>query len=248
MHDDKAVASDDPTISRYLNGDYAEKNPDWDSGDSGWKAGKVAELLWAHHMHPKDIIEVGCGSGAILVALRKLIPDASYSGYDIAPGAQRFWSDPVASGIHFELADFHAVDRKSADIIMLLDVIEHVGNPWDFLTRLRGRAGHLVLHFPLDLSASSVLRERPLLHVREKVGHLHFYTKGLVLALMEECGYDVVEARLTGASLNSPNRGLRTGLASLLRRFIISLFGREFGARLLGGETLMVLARPRTER
>jgi len=237
----------DPTISRYVNGDYALKNPDWDSGDSAWKAGKVAELLQAHGLHPRDIVEVGCGSGAILVALRKLIPGASYSGYDIAPGAQRFWNDPAAGGIRFELADFHVVERQKADIIMLLDVIEHVGNPWDFLTRLRERADHLVLHFPLDLSASSVLRERPLLHVREKVGHLHFYTKGLVLALMDECGYDVVEARLTGASLNSPNRGLKTKLASLFRRLLF-LLDREFGARLLGGETLMVLARPRTTR
>ena len=39
------MQSEDPTISRYLNGDYAEKNPDWDSGDSAWKAGKVAAIL-----------------------------------------------------------------------------------------------------------------------------------------------------------------------------------------------------------
>jgi SAM-dependent methyltransferase len=238
------MQSEDPTISRYLNGDYAEKNPDWDSGDSGWKAANVARILSDHGLAPDDVVEIGCGSGAVLVALRQLMPAASYSGYDIAPAAESFWSAPLAQGIRFELADFHATTRRKADAILLLDVIEHVGNPWDFLTSLRDRADHLVLHFPLDLSVSSVLREKPLLHVRDKVGHLHFYTKGLVLALMEECGYDVIEARFTGASLNSPNRGLRTKILGLIRRAIFML-DRDFGARLLGGETLMVLARPR---
>ena len=241
------MQSEDPTISRYLNGDYAEKNPDWDSGDSAWKACKVAEILADHDVRPRDIIEVGCGSGAILVALRQHLPDASYSGYDIAPGAERFWSDPVAAGIRFELSDFLKVERPRADLLLVLDVVEHVGNPWDFLTGLRDRADHIVLHFPLDLSVSSVLRERPLLHVRDKVGHLHFYTKGLVLALMEECGFDIIEARFTGASLNAPNRGLKTRLAALVRRAVF-MFGHDLGARLLGGETLMVLARPRVQR
>lgn len=235
---------EDPTISRYLNGDYAEKNPDWDSGDSAWKAANVARIISDHGLSPRDVVEVGCGSGAILVALRQLLPDARFSGYDIAPGAQRFWNAPVAQGIDFELADFHATTRAKADAILILDVIEHVGNPWDFLTGLKERADYLVLHFPLDLSVSSVLREKPLLHVRDKVGHLHFYTKGLVLALMEECGYEVIEARFTGASLNSPKRSLKTKMMGILRRAIF-LFDRDMGARLLGGETLMVLARPR---
>ena len=118
------------------------------------------------------------------------------------------------------------------------------GNPFDFLDRLRVRCEHAVFHFPLDLSVISVLRETPPLHVRRKVGHLHFFTRGLVFALLDECGFEVIEARYTGAAYSAPNRRVLTRFAGLLRRIAHALMG-DAGVRLLGGETLMVLARPR---
>ena len=60
----------DPTLDRYLNGDYAQKNPDWDSADASWKADKLHQLLAAHDCLPSSIVEIGCGSVAILAALR----------------------------------------------------------------------------------------------------------------------------------------------------------------------------------
>jgi hypothetical protein len=98
-----------------------------------------------------------------------------------------------------------------------------------------------VFHFPLDLSAASVLRETPLLLARRKTGHIHYYTKGLALALLADCGYRVIEARYTGAALEAPRRALRSRIAALARRLAYAI-DRDWGARLLGGETLLVLA------
>lgn len=92
----------DPTLDRYLNGDYAQKNPDWDSADASWKADKLHQLLAAHHCLPSSIVEIGCGSGAILAALRGYYPQVSLAGFDIAPEASRFWSDASVRGIRFE--------------------------------------------------------------------------------------------------------------------------------------------------
>lgn len=177
-------------------------------------------------------------------ALQSHLPGAQMTGYDIAPDLERFWAKLDSSGLDFVLADYLAVDVPVPDLVMLIDVIEHLGNPFDFLDRLRPRRHELVLHFPLDLSSISVLRETPLLHIRHKVGHLHFYTRGLVLALMEGAGYEVIDGRYTGASFTAPQSGLKSRLAGLLRRAVFS-FNRDVGARLLGGETLMVLARPK---
>lgn len=240
-----AVITPDPTLDRYLNGDYAEKNPDWDSGDSPWKAGKIAQILRDHDIRPERIAEVGCGSGAVLVALRDAFPDATMEGYDIAPDAQRFWPESRRAGISFTLGDYLELDTPVPDALLIVDVLEHLGNPWEFLARLRHRAKLIVCHIPLDLSASSVLRERPLLLVRDKVGHLHYFTKTLAISLLEESGYEVIEARYTNASLDAPQLSLKTRLAGLLRRVVYAL-NKDTGVRLLGGETLMVLARPRS--
>ena len=235
----------DPTLNRYLNGDYAQKNPEWDSADASWKTGKLHELLAAHDCLPSSIVEIGCGSGAILAALRGYFPQVSLAGFDIAQEASRFWSDASLGGIRFELADYLSLDEPVPDLILVLDVLEHLGNPWEFLARLRHRSKLVAIHFPLDLSAVSVLRESPLLQVRDKVGHLHFFTRGLAISLLEESGFEIVEARYTGAALDAPQRSFKTRVAGWARRLAYAI-DRDFGARLLGGETLMVLAKPRS--
>jgi SAM-dependent methyltransferase len=232
----------DPTLDRYLNGDYAQKNPDWDSADALWKAGKLRQLLLDHDCRPSSIVEIGCGSGAILSELRRFFPQASLAGFDIAPEAARFWVESASLGIRFELADYLTLEEPIPELVLVLDVLEHLGNPWEFLARLRHRSKLVAVHFPLDLSAVSVLREAPLLQVREKVGHLHYFTRGLALSLLEQSGFEIIDARYTGAALDAPQRSFKTKIAGLARRLVYAL-DHDIGSRLLGGETLMVLAR-----
>ena len=112
---------------------------------------------------------------------------------------------------------------------------------YTFLESSKAHAKRFVFHIPLDLSALGVLRKHPLLETRAKVGHLHFYTKDLALQTLKECGYRIVDWRYTGASLNVPHRAIKTRLASIPRRVAYSV-NRDWGVRLLGGETLIVLA------
>jgi SAM-dependent methyltransferase len=231
----------DRFADRYLGSEYLQKNPTWDVEDSPWKAGKVRDVLAANHVHPASIVDVGCGAGLVLVELKRAYPQARLSGFDIAPDAERFWASPRASGIALTVGDFTSASMERQDVLLALDVLEHLQDPYAFLARLKGRATHYVFHFPLDLSAFSVLREKPLLHVHQKVGHVHYFTRGLALALLSDCGYRVVDARYTGAAFNVPQRGWTTRLAHVPRRIAFAL-NRDWGARLFGGETLMVLA------
>ena len=227
---------------RYSGGDYLKANPTWDIEDSPWKAELVARMLQRHGVEPGSLVEVGCGAGGVLAALRPFLPRTRLCGYDITADAAAFWPRHAGSDIDFRVGDFTTMDNHHYDTLLLLDVLEHVSNPFDFLTRLRGHADNYVFHVPLDLSAISVLREIPLLHVRHKVGHIHYFTKGLALALFSECGYTVEEACYTGAAWSAPSRKWQTTLARLPRRIARLLLGQDRGVRLLGGETLLVLA------
>lgn len=233
----------DPVTARYLSADYLQKNPSWDSEDSPWKAEKVREMLAANRLQPASIVDVGCGAGIVLSELQHHYPEARLAGFDIAPDAERFWEAPRARGIELTVGDFTALPAAVCDVLLVLDVVEHLQDPFAFLARIRGRARHCLFHFPLDLSALSVLRETPLLHVRHKVGHVHYYTRSLALALLEDCGYRVIDARYTGAAFSAPRRTLGTALAGLPRR-LARWIDPHWGVRLLGGETLMVLAAP----
>ena len=229
---------------RYSGGDYLKANPTWDIEDSPWKAELVAQILRRHGVEPGSLVEVDCGAGGALAALRTFLLRTQLRGYDITADAAAFWPRHPGSDIDFRVGDFATMDDHHYDTLLLLEVLEHISNPFDFLARLRGRADHYVFHVPLNLSAFSVLRETPLLHVRHKVGHIHYFTKGLSVALLSECGYAVVEACYTGAAWSAPSREWQTALARLPRRLARLLLGQDRGVRLLGGDTLMVLARP----
>ena len=226
----------------YESGDYLANNPTWDEEDSGWKAAQVLKTFNRNRITPKSIVEVGCGAGGILASLHDALPEVKYSGFEIAPDASKFWEKHATKKIAFEVYDFLEKKTEHFDVLLLLDVIEHVPNPFAFLSALRGRADYYVFHIPLDLSAISVARESPLLMVRQKVGHIHYFTKGLALALVRESGFEVLDWFYTGASFTAPQTTWKGSLAKLPRRLIFGI-NRDMGVRLLGGDTLMVFAK-----
>ena len=238
------LGSQDLVVRRYLTEEYIEHNPSWDQEDSPWKAELVQQALERRGLRPGSIVEVGCGAGRVLASLRESFPATSLHGFDISPAAAQFWPRVRRKESSSLWEIFCRVREQFYDVVLLLDVIEHLSNPFEFLVQVRPRGRHFVFHFPLDLSALSVLRERPLLYARAKVGHLHYFTKSLALALLDECGYEVLDARFTGAAFNAPQRSLKSRLMGVFRR-VIYAFHRDVAVRLLGGETLIVLARPR---
>lgn len=226
----------------YVSGEYLEKNPTWDDEDSPWKAAKVLEIMRRNRLRCETVVDVGCGAGGVLAALSGELPGVRLSGYEISPDAAAFWERHNDTGIKFRVGDFLREETGKFDLLLLLDVFEHVPDPFYFLSSLRDRAENFIFHIPLDLNAVSVAREKPLLYVRRKVGHIHYYTKGLALALLSECGYEVLDWAYTGAAFSAPQSGFKAKLARFPRRILYAL-NRDFGVRLLGGDTLVVLAR-----
>lgn len=230
-----------PTL-QYLSHEYLQQNPTWDLEDTPWKAGIVAAALARNGIEPSSLCEVGCGSGGCLAELRAIYPEAKLSGFDIAPDAASFWTRYDGLNIDFEVGNALEQSSLTCDVLLILDVVEHVADPHDFLAKLRGKAMYYVFHIPLDLSAVSVFRETPLLYVRSRVGHIHYFTKQLALSLISESGYKIIDASYTQAAFLAPTKSWKTLIARPLRRMIYILLGKDRGVRLFGGETLIVLA------
>lgn len=232
-----------PTL-QYLTPEYLEFNPTWDFEDTPWKAGIVSDILARNGIRPTSVCEVGCGSGGCLAELRAFYPEAELIGFDIAPDAAAFWPRYDGLNIHFEVCDVLQKASLKCDALLMLDVIEHLADPHSFLASLHGKANYFVFHIPLDLSVMSVIRETPLLYVRRKVGHIHYFTKQLALSLLRESGYAIIDVRYTNAAFTAPTRSWKTVAARPLRRLMYALLGKDRGVRLLGGDTLIVLAKP----
>jgi len=216
--------------SRYTNGEYLKANPDWDSQDAAWKAANVRQILIDHNISPKSVCDIGCGSGDVLANL----PYANRTGFDISTQLSPFWKRH--SDINF-ISDLNLLGRY--DVMLMLDVFEHVRDPFTFLEFHRMHADYFVFHIPLDLCAMTVFRASPLLYARREVGHLHYYTKDLSLETLRDTGYEIIDWRYTNAY--AIGGSLKTRIASIPRRLAYA-FNKDLGVRLLGGETLLVLA------
>ncbi len=228
-------------IQRYHDGSYLDHNPTYHVEDGPWKAAQILKMLRRHNLRPWSIGEVGCGAGEVLRQLQSQLPEGpAFHGYDISPQAIALCRQRENDRLRFTCADLLATETKPFDLLLCMDVIEHVEDYLGFLRRLRSKAAQHVFHIPLEMSVQGVLRRRPILIGRATAGHLHYFMKDTALQTLEDAGYTVVDWFYTPCC--EQGKGFRSMLARWPRR----LAGRmcpDLAARVLGGYSLLVLAK-----
>jgi SAM-dependent methyltransferase len=227
--------------SIYIDGRYEQLHPTWHAEDSHWKGQQVLAMLRKNALQPATICEIGCGAGGILRSLRaNLRHRCNLVGYEISPQAYLRCMDRPHDGVDFVLGDFLEEPVMDIDLLLCMDVVEHVGDYLGFLKKLRGRGRMKIFHVPLDLSVQSVLRKLPET-VRRSAGHLHYFTRALFFDALQENGYRVVDWSYTPAAVDLPARSLAMACAKWPRKLLFKL-SPELAARILGGYSLLVLA------
>jgi SAM-dependent methyltransferase len=227
--------------SIYDNAEYLAHNPSWHVEDSPWKASKIFEILERNSIKPSSVAEVGCGAGEILVQLKRMLPGGSFVGYEMSSQAFKLASERERPGVHFENNSIFDHDVHF-DLLLCVDVFEHVDDYIGFIRALKKYADYMVFHIPLDLSVQSVFRDRALLHARESVGHLHYFTRQTALETLKYSGYEIIDCNLTALAMELPGRGLRANLMNI-PRWLLSRVSADLAAQVLGGWSLMVLAK-----
>jgi Methyltransferase domain len=226
----------------YQTGEYVEKNPTYHVEDSAWKAGQVLKMIEKNNLRSQSICEIGCGAGEILRQLQsRLAQDTEFYGYEISPQAFALCRERDNDHLHFFCQDLLRTDAGPFDLALCLDVFEHVEDYLDFLRELRPKATQHIFHIPLDLSVQSVWRGRPLLRVREQVGHLHYFTRETALETLRDAGYEVIDWFYTPGAIANP-RSVKAKLASWPRRLLFAM-NQDLVVRILGGYSLLVLAK-----
>jgi SAM-dependent methyltransferase len=228
--------------SIYETGEYVAKNPTYHVEDSAWKAEHIFRLIRKNHLQPRTVCEIGCGAGEVLRQLQLLMSDdVQFDGYEISPQALTHCLERTNNRLRFHGTDLLSLETEPCDLLLCIDVFEHVEDYLGFLRKLRAKAEFKLFHIPLDLSVQWVLRSRPIMKQREKVGHLHYFTKETALATLRDAGYEIVDWCYTPGALLNP-RSLKAKLASLPRR-LLSALNQDLTSRVLGGYSLLVLAK-----
>lgn len=138
-----------------------------------------------------SILDLGCGDGALFYYLHKAFPNAVLNGIDGSEEglklAGRCLQEHSVNNVHLIKLDFDDLGSvaQQYDIIISLEVIEHLHDPRDFLrniARMLSAGGHVVLSTPIRL------REFP----KDK-DHVKEYFPAEFRMLAESAGFDVLQ-------------------------------------------------------
>ena len=229
--------------SIYEDGAYLKNAVTWHVNDSPWKAKEIIKILKKNSLSINNICEVGCGAGEILNYLSENYnKNIFYFGYEISPQAYEICRHKEKKKLKFYLADLLGEKNVNFDLILAIDVIEHIEDYIGFLNKLKNIGKYKVFHFPIDLSAQTILRSSPILNCRNVSGHLHYFTKETALETLKYTGYRIIDYNFTAASNELPNRGWKANLLKIPRKLMFKV-NQDFVSRLLGGYSLMVLAK-----
>ncbi|RYY20140.1 MAG: class I SAM-dependent methyltransferase [Cytophagaceae bacterium] len=224
----------------YNDATYLANNPTWHEEDAPFKAERIRRLLARNQVPLAIVAEVGCGSGEILVQLARHLPATTrFVGYDISRQALAIAQPKATSQVQFRLQDFTSPAETTVyDLLLVIDVLEHLDNYFEFLRGIMGKARYTLFHIPLDMSVWSLLREQMLLESKARVGHIHNFTEDFILSVLAESGFCPVDKLYTEPLYKRKTR--KEHVIDAVRRVLFKL-NPKFCTKTLGGYSLLVL-------
>lgn len=223
------------SIDQYKDNTYLEKTGNWHADESDWKFEQMRPLL--DSIDFDTVADVGCGAGKIIENVAENYPVSKAVGYDITPNVKQFWTERTGE---VEYREQNILDTKDEyDLLLLIDVFEHVENYYQFLRDLKEHSRYFIFHIPLDLFAIALITNN-LDQKKESVGHLHYFTKNSALSVLEDCGYKVREYNYTNAYAVSNTKLNKK--SKLIRTVMEKILGKDLNSKVTGGYSLMVLA------
>jgi SAM-dependent methyltransferase len=158
------------------------------------KADSVEYLLQQANIPIQSLLEIGCGTGAILRELQRRSVASELFGIDYSQSAIDY-AKSLSSGIHYDCGDVttaFSLPRNRFDAVVISHVLEHLEDPQGFLRALHHISFRvLVAEVPLeDLLAARIknlFRDRRM----NRAGHVQFFTAGAFVALLRSAGFTV---------------------------------------------------------
>jgi ubiquinone/menaquinone biosynthesis C-methylase UbiE len=146
---------------------------------------------------PETILEVGVGEGEVSAKLRELYPEAHVVGVDLPdPELEAHWRQKGLIGLCGDIVDL-PFPSKSFDLIMAIEVLEHVPDPQAALAELaRLSRGNLVLSVPREpiWRVANMARGKYIGALGNTPGHIQHWSKRSFAELVGS-QFDVVGVR-----------------------------------------------------
>ncbi len=179
-----------------LYSDSLEYEAEWLRRRSFQTADSICKLIQYQGLKPEKILEVGCGTGAVLTELKRRDIAKSYYAIDYSPEAIDYVKQtlPDVISVVGDVTDCSELFQEEAfDLIICAHVLEHLENPELFLQSLSHlQWANLIVEVPLENlffeKIKGVFQDRG----KHPAGHVQFFKKTF-LNLLSDVGLNIVD-------------------------------------------------------
>lgn len=148
----------------------------------------------------RRLLEVGCAYGFLLDFLRT--NGWEVTGIEISPLSSSYARDELNLNVHTGSVESVDLPPESFDVILLLDVLEHLHRPFDTLSRIRSLlapGGILVVQCPWELfhweeiAEARFKRLKPGTITPDAVpAHLYFFQPSSLEGVLQKAGFRII--------------------------------------------------------
>ena len=189
-----------------------------------------------------EVLEIGCGDGAILERLASIGFAARFMGLEISPSAVRAAQEKNIPGARVELFDGYELRfaDNQFDLAVLSHVVEHVEHPRRLIEEAGRTASRVFVEVPLEDNW-----RLPEDFVFDRVGHINFYNVRTIRRLVQSCGMVILGARLSHGLPSSYvyRKGKFRGAASYLIKESLLRISRKLAAATFTYHYAMICAK-----
>lgn len=213
-----------PPLNAHYEGAYDERMQRWRTVGALDKVRNIQKTLGDKAPHVETVLEVGCGTGAVLLEMSRLRIGNSHTGVDMADPASHAHTDIAAAGISMRLYDGKRLPFADAsfDLVVASHVLEHVHDERGFLEELaRVTRQWIYVEVPCEINARMSIRA---LQSTLNIGHINAYTPETLLLTLRTSGLRPIEMRIDDHSMavhEFSSGKLRSLLKAGIRRIML---------------------------
>ena len=217
-------------------GEYSERELAWRKIGAIDKARNLQHLLDGRSV--SSVLEVGCGTGAVLAEVARLGVGTEHVGVDVADPHAHL--DVVAAELQIAEYDGQVLpfSDNSFDFVFASHVVEHVEEPRALLRELKRVArDYVYLEVPCELTARTT---RAAMQRSLNIGHINAFTPESFILLVQTSDLKVLDSAVfdhsrevyafTSSRLEAAaKKTIRGGLRALNQRFASRVFTYHCG-------------------
>jgi SAM-dependent methyltransferase len=173
----------------HYEGVYSAKEREWRRICAIDKAAHIADLLGESGSRVESVLEVGCGTGAVLARLSSIGVGRQFTGIDVVDPTTNLESNGAAvSDFRWSAYDGTTVPYADGtfDLVYASHVLEHVPEPRAFLRELARVSRQFVfVEVPCELHGRT---NHDALQSTLDIGHINFYTPDTFVLTLQTSG------------------------------------------------------------